>query len=260
MLARGFSNGTIMQSFLWEGRVLCWFSCGAASAVAAKISVEKHRKREVEVLYCDLLKSEHPDNVRFLADVERWIGIKIRLLRSVKYADIWDVFAKEKYIAGIGGARCTRCLKRDVRIAYQSPEDIHVFGYTADEQKRIDDFEQDNEALLLEWPLRDRGITKQDCYRIIREAGIELPEMYKLGYNNNNCIGCVKGGAGYWNKIRVDFPEVFARMAALSRSLNARLVKVDGQRVFLDELPIGAGRHDDLDIDCGPQCVMPKQD
>lgn len=31
--------------------------------------------------------------------------------------------------------------------------------------------------------------------------------MYDLGYANNNCIGCVKGGIGYWNKIRIDFPE-----------------------------------------------------
>ena len=24
--------------------------------------------------------------------------------------------------------------------------------------------------------------------------GIEIPVMYRLGYNNNNCVGCVKGG------------------------------------------------------------------
>ncbi len=54
---------------------------------------------------------------------------------------------------------------------------------------------------------------------MIERAGIELPAMYKLGYRNNNCIGCPKGGMGYWNKIRVDFPEVFERMAALQREL-----------------------------------------
>ena len=37
--------------------------------------------------------------------------------------------------------------------------------------------------------------------------------MYKLGYKNNNCIGCVKGQAGYWNKIRKDFPDVFDQMS-----------------------------------------------
>ena len=43
---------------------------------------------------------------------------------------------------------------------------------------------------------------------LIERAGLRLPEMYRLGYANANCVGCVKGGAGYWNKIRRDFPEL----------------------------------------------------
>ena len=53
------------------------------------------------------------------------------------------------------------------------------------------------------------------------KAGIEIPAMSKMGYNNNNCIGCVKGGMGYWNKIRKDFPEVFAQMAQIERDVGA---------------------------------------
>ena len=58
--------------------------------------------------------------------------------------------------------------------------------------------------------------------------------MYKLGYNNNNCIGCVKGGIGYWNKIRVDFPAEFDRMAELERKIGHAVLKetkvVDGEK------------------------------
>jgi hypothetical protein len=82
--------------------------------------------------------------------------------------------------------------------------------------------------------------------------------MYRLGYRNNNCIGCVKGQAGYWNKIRRDFPKVFRRMAKVERSLNAAICKTERggerQRVFLDELPKDAGRYEDLDITCGLFC------
>ena len=46
------------------------------------------------------------------------------------------------------------------------------------------------------------------------------PLMYDLGYPNNNCIGCVKGGMGYWNHIRKDFPEVFE----VGRSWKEKLV------------------------------------
>jgi hypothetical protein len=85
--------------------------------------------------------------------------------------------------------------------------------------------------------------------------------MYKLGYNNNNCIGCVKGQAGYWNKIRVDFPEAFAKMAAQERKMNVAINKTyagDGlrKRVFLDELDPAAGRGvKQPDIECGVLCV-----
>lgn len=37
------------------GRYLAWFSCGAASAVAAKRAVEKYGER-CEVLYCQIAR------------------------------------------------------------------------------------------------------------------------------------------------------------------------------------------------------------
>jgi len=85
--------------------------------------------------------------------------------------------------------------------------------------------------------------------------------MYKLGYEHNNCVGCVKGGAGYWNKIRVDFPETFDRMAKVERQLNVainkRYEKGRRLRVFLDELDPKAGRPQDLkDAGCSVFCQI----
>jgi hypothetical protein len=70
----------------------------------------------------------------------------------------------------------------------------------------------------------------------------------------------VKGGAGYWNKIRRDFPEAFKRMAEMERELDFAILRLKGKRVFLDELPPNVGRYDaEEDIECGPQCVAPPQ-
>lgn len=245
-------------------RVLVWFSCGAASAVAAKLAVEKYP--DCEVCYCDTLAYEHPDNRRFLVDVEGWIGKDIKILSNPKYRDIFDVFNKTRYLVGVGGARCTLELKKNVRKQYQKIGDIHIFGLTSDEANRITRFEQQNMELDLEWILADTEITKSDCYRKLQQAGIQLPAMYMLGYNNNNCIGCVKGQMGYWNKIRVDFPDAFKRMAKMERELNVAICKSyagDGKRkrVFLDELPPGAGRDVPLpDIECGVLCVSDPAD
>lgn len=239
-------------------RVLCWFSCGSASAVAAKLMVEKYGDR-CEVLYCDTFAYEHPDNRRFFDEVQTWLEREIKVLKSDKYTDIYDVFDKTGWLVGVAGARCTTELKANVRKAYQTVDDIHVFGFTADEQDRIELFGHRNPELFAEFPLYANGITKRDCHHRIREAGIEQPAMYRLGYRNNNCIGCVKGQAGYWNKIRVDFPEAFDRMAKQERKMDAAINKrfVDGKRIriFLDELPPDMGTHEEeLDIECGVLC------
>lgn len=239
-----------------EGRTLVWFSCGAASAVAARLAVNLYP--EAEVLYCDTLKYEHPDNLRFLREVEVWIGREIKFLKSDKYEDIYDVFDKTGWLVGPSGARCTNELKKKVRRNYQRDGDIHIFGMTADEQSRADSFDE-REDIDIEWILIDAGITKDECYQIISRAGIELPTMYKLGYNNNNCIGCVKGGMGYWNKIRVDFPDAFDRMARQERKMGVAINKTfkggKRRRVFLDELDPNAGRDvPEPNIDCGVLC------
>jgi len=247
-----------------DPRVLAWFSCGDASAVAAKYAVAEHPST-CEVLYCDTSAYEHPDNKRFLKDVENWLWRSITVLKSDEYADIFDVFQKTRWLVGVGGARCTTELKKNVRKRYQQPDDVHVFGFTVEEGHRIDRFRKENPELLAWFPLYEAKLTKADCHRIVREAGIELPAMYRLGYRNNNCIGCVKGGAGYWNKIRRDFPEAFDRMAKMEREIGAAICKREGRNpdgtrwrkpLYLDELPPNMGRYAaEPDIECGVLCI-----
>lgn len=238
-------------------RMVVWFSCGAASAVAAKLAVQTYGDA-CEVVYCDTLSTEHPDNKRFFEDVQRWIGKTITVIRSAKYASIDDVFEKTKYMAGIAGARCTTEMKKIPREVWQRESDTHIFGYTSDEEKRAAAFEKNNPALAVEWLLIDRGVTKADCLLLLAEAGIALPLMYSLGFDHNNCIGCVKATSpGYWNRTRQHFPAVFARRAAQSRKIGARLVRIGGVRRYLDELPLDADAPDD-DIECGPVCQTPE--
>ena len=244
-------------------RVLAWFSCGSASAVAAKLTVEKYGDK-CEICYCDTFAYEHPDNVRFFSDVERWIGRQITILRSSEYSDIFDVFRRTRYLVGPRGARCTTELKKNVRTDYQRVDDLHVFGFTVDEPNRVARLRRQNPELYLEFPLIDRGISKLECHRMIREAGIEQPAMYRMGYRNNNCVGCVKASSpGYWNKIRRDFPEAFDRMAKMERELNVSICKFEGakngqrwvRRVFLDELDPHAGNLSvEPDMECGVLC------
>jgi hypothetical protein len=232
-------------------RTLVWFSCGVTSACVAKLVSKSYLN--VEVLYCDTLAYEHPDNKRFMHDVSEWIGQEIKIIRSEKYTDIYDVFNKTGWLVGNGMAKCTQELKIKVREQYMKPEDIHIFGFTVEEAKRIERFKQNNPDLYCIFPLQYLNMNKQDCFNMLIKAGIEIPMMYKLGYKNNNCIGCVKGGKGYWNKIRVDFPDSFERMAKQERKMGVKIFK----DVYLDELPKDAGRYkSEYEIECGIGCGL----
>lgn len=222
--------------------------------MACGLALKKYAEHEI-VIARIVIESEHADNERFSADCARWYGQQIVELRSCEYKDTWDVWEKRRYIAGIAGAPCTANLKKAVRFAFQQPDDIHVFGYTVEEAKRAETFRRNNFELTVDFPLIEAGLRKADCHALVRAAGIELPAMYRLGFTNNNCIGCPKGGAGYWNMIRRHFPAQFDRMSELSRRLGARLIRQDGTRIFLDELRPETGRqNDDVDMDCSPLC------
>jgi hypothetical protein len=241
-------------------RIISWFSCGAASAVATKLAISES-KTPVEVVYCHV-KEEHPDNMRFLKDCEKWFGQEIKVVTDDKYnGSIYEVFTKRKYIVGIQGAPCTMFLKKEVRKKYERPDDTQVFGYTAEEEDRVNRFIDANNDVKLWSILLDKGLKKSDCLAILSRAGIELPEMYKLGYQNNNCVGCVKGGLGYWNKIRADFPDAFTKMANLEKQLGVKILKHKGERIFLDDLPPDAGEYPkEQSIECGIFCQMAEED
>lgn len=243
-------------------RIVCWFSCGAASAVATKLALTQFAGQEVVVARC-IVREEHPDNDRFAADCEKWFGVPIlNLIRERFDGSIYEVFRQRKYISGVSGAPCTMELKKRVREEFQLPTDRHVFGYCAEEQERWDRFIDANNIDAVS-PLIERGLTHADCLAMVQNAGIELPVMYRLGYHHNNCRGCVKaGGQGYWNKIRDDFPEEFQRMAELSRNMGVRLINTaNNVKVFLDELQPGTGDYaSEPEIQCGIFCEMAEKE
>ena len=103
------------------------------------------------------------------------------------------------------------------------------------------------------FPLIEKGLLKEDAHAISKQLGLKRPLMYDLGYNNNNCIGCIKGGMGYWNKIRKDFPDVFDARAKLERLVGHSIIK----GVYLDELSSDAGKGQAPIVeDCNIMCQI----
>lgn len=202
-------------------RIISWFSGGIPSAVMTKLALQNHP--ELLIVNC-IIPNEHSDNLRFAEECEQWFERPILHIRSDKYADCWEVWEKTRYLNGPMGARCTTELKKKVRQAFQLPDDVQLFGFTSDEKERAKSFVDNHPEINAQFPLIEQSFSKTHCFRVFESTNINIPEMYRLGYSNANCIGCVKGGAGYWNKIRVDFPDTFARMSSLEQSLNASCI------------------------------------
>lgn len=240
-------------------RTVVWFSAGAASAVAAKLVLAQSHENVV-IVYTNP-GSEHPDNERFLDECEAWFEHPVIRLRSDRYVDTWQVWSERRFLVSPQGALCTAELKKKVRFGFERPDDVQVFGYTAEELNRADRFRQQNPEVTLVTPLIERSLSKDDCVAIINRSGIQLPAMYRLGYRNNNCVGCVKGGMGYWNKIRVDFPDVFARMADLEREIGATVLRDEQGAVWLDELDPQRGDYPkEPSLECSLLCALSEQE
>jgi 3'-phosphoadenosine 5'-phosphosulfate sulfotransferase (PAPS reductase)/FAD synthetase len=218
---------------------IAWFSGGATSAIACLKAIEQDPT--TRLVYIET-GSHHPDCLRFLADCEYWYGKPIETIKDSRYINHLDVCRKTRFINSPFGAACTRLLKISVRKAFiesLGPDVVQVWGFDAEEPQRAEKFRSRNPGRHL-FPLLDANLTKADCIALINKAGIALPAMYLLGYHNANCIGCVKGGKGYWNKIRVDFPDVFLEMSLIEREIGRSCLR----GVFLDELDPESGRHE----------------
>lgn len=211
-------------------KVLVWVSCGTTSAIAGKLAIQQYGLENCDFYYIGI-KTAHEDNIRFLKDLEKWYGKEIITERSAKYEDQFEVIEDTGYVNGAGGARCTIELKKAVRfkIQHQYPDAIQIFGfeYGKKEINRALRFLEQYPECNARFPLIEQQITKPECAEILLMNNIQLPAMYLLGYSNNNCIGCVKGKKGYWNKIRVDFPEIFERMKLAEREAGHACIKQD---------------------------------
>lgn len=237
--------------------VVCWISAGVSSFIAGYLEKDNIDK----FIYCHI-DDQHPDSIRFIKDCEKALGKEIEILQS-PYKSVKNVLRAFNTNNTPWGARCTEVLKKRVRKEWEyGKKDLtYIWGYDVNEKHRsetiLETFPQHKHI----FPLIDKGLNKEDCHGILRKMGIKRPAMYDMGYRNNNCIGCIKGGMGYWNKIRVDYPEVFADRARQERecghaNLNERIngIKVP---VYLDELAPDRGKiEDEIMEECGIMCMI----
>lgn len=226
-----------------------WFSAGVSSAVATKMS-------NPDIVIYNHVEDMHPDTKRFINDCEAWFDKKVTRLDSA----VKSVENACRLSACITIPRsftaCTKHLKIRVRQMWEMANPgrhTYVWGMDVGEKERVEGLLKRNPNHDHEFPLITAGLTKEDAHGILAEAGIKRPAMYDEGYPNNNCIGCVRGGMGYWNKIRREYPEVFEQRAKLERIIGHSILK----ECYLDELDPERGRElKPIVQECGFMCEI----
>ncbi len=217
------------------------------SALIPLVDLVKVAAEPVKAIVNAFLEEEDSDNRRFLADCEKWFDHPVTVLRDEIYgASTREVWRRKRFMKSLWGAPCSMHLKREVIDAFCLPDDTHVLGYTAEEAATRKGVQRMIDAGA-RVPLIERGLSHSDCLAMIQRAGLKLPRMYELGFNNANCIGCVKGGEGYWNLVRKQFPERFQEIVQIQEEIGPSAYlfrnRKTGERYGLKDLNPEAGRH-----------------
>lgn len=214
-------------------------------------------------IYIDI-DDQHEDSIRFIKDIENAIGKEVEILRSKQYRTV------EECVLAFGGFRnpytsfapCTNWLKKRVRKQWEEEHQdydlTYVWGFDLKEKNRAERTIEANPQAKHEFPLIDKNLSKEEAHGLFeRTFDFKRPLMYDLGYPNNNCIGCVKGGVGYWNRIRKDFPEVFKARAELERKVGYTMLKDKNGCIYLDELDPNRGNmNTEIFPECGIMCYQ----
>lgn len=197
-------------------------SGGKSSAIAADRVISTFGKERTKLWFADTLW-EDQDLYRFLDDLERYWGIPI--VRTAEGRKPLQVAEDRHIIPHSRIAPCSIALKVQPFTQYILSEDKPLtvcLGFDFTEWHRIwTPMERYNSirgvrtVVPLLWSPMLRPI---DYNSIIEGWGIEVPRLYKMGFNHNNCGGrCVRQGLKEWKLLHKVMPERFEEVASWER-------------------------------------------
>lgn len=193
-------------------RAVVFLSGGVASWVAARRARKIYA--DLTLLFTDTM-IEDGDSYRALDEMAEDIGAP--LVKLADGRDPWDVFKDVRFLGNNRIARCSHDLKQKVARewvhANVHPYDTElVIGIDWTELHRVKSIVRNWHPYRVALPLTEAPyLTKADMLDMLRDAGIEPPRLYRMGFAHANCGGfCVRGGHGHFKILLDQMPERFA--------------------------------------------------
>lgn len=195
-------------------RHLVMFSGGAGSYAAAKRVVAEHGPANTLLIFADT-KMEDEDLYRFVGEAVAKLGAELITLCDGR--DPWQVFFDRRFLGNSRVDPCSETLKRNlirrwVQDNYTADNAIIYLGIDWTEIHRLKRAEPRWVPFTLRAPLCEKPyLDKRQVLDILREDGIEVPRLYKMGFAHNNCGGfCVKSGQAQFKLLLEKMPDRYA--------------------------------------------------
>ena len=185
--------------------------------MTARRVVDRHGTADVTLLFTDTMM-EDPDLYRFLDESSAQMGLEVTTIADGRSP--WEVFIDVRFLGNTRADPCSRILKRALAKKWLEdncdPEDTVVYlGFSWDEGHRADRARGVWESIgwQIETPLCEPPYIHRDRSSILatfREAGLEPPRLYTMGFPHNNCGGfCVKAGQAHFELLLRKLPEIY---------------------------------------------------
>lgn len=204
-------------------------SGGLTSAYCAELVLRDHPG--ARLIFTDT-KWEDPDLYRFLKDLEKRWGKDIEFVSDGRNPE--QLFDSEGILGNDRMPVCSRKLKAGAMQSWlrSNLPAVVYFGIDLSESHRAEKIRDHYERVFgdsvrCDFPLMRAGLflDKEKIKLEIRDVwGIEIPRLYKMGFDHNNCGGgCVRGKKGHWKRLLEMLPEVFAERERMEKQFRKNI-------------------------------------
>lgn len=197
------------------------YSGGLGSWATAKLIIAEHGKENTILLFTDV-KGDNPSNhvgededtYRFIKESAAKFDCQLVWLKD--HRDIWKVFKDKRFLGNSRLAHCSFELKQKPARKWLEdnlePQDCVIYvGIDWTESHRLPAIQKNYQPYEAVAPLCEAPYYEKNQIREwLKNDGIELPRLYKLGFEHNNCGGgCVKAGQAQFTKLLQIMPDRF---------------------------------------------------
>ena len=147
--------------------------------------------------------------------------------------DPWDTYFQGRFLGNSRIAKCSHILKQKMAREWidentERENGVYYMGIDWTEEHRTAAPRKNWAPAQIEYPLcdMDNFFSKDMLLSELDELGIEIPELYKLGFSHNNCGGfCCKAGQGHFYNLVEKKPKLYAYHEARENELRELLGK-----------------------------------